>query len=687
MDKIVAKILKSRLLLMLTITVLLCLVNSVSSQEPTCCSRAVTVLKTPMPEPQERDDSKSITDYVEIIFFRSVMYNSPYDSIFDCPLKIAIPSLDGLNRTAAWTWLELEEIDQESGESAIQAGFVDYVIKPSLTLKRVIEVVPGEWEEGYGGKPDYHPSWVIGDWSIRFALIDPHHGATLKEVGASWTGSVVKDGREIFHSLARQLMPLDDLIHEYERLPELCDVQPEKESIEAGQTMIIEVSDIVDSRMADPQPWQRILVRAEKGKILNGYDKGDWHVFETGSGSVTVQYKAAQVCEDEQDEIQVWNSCNCKLSLSNTIPEREIGRTHFNIYDRKPEKLTILPEPIKVKVGNSITIRLTDIVDDEGKPLEPNEQVMVSVDEGRITNGMPLGAYKVFDVVEGKVNVNYQAPNDLSVNIDDIKIYNLCVKGDELVEVVPHRLIAQKPIIIEFPPLAARITRTLEKKRDTHIDKTEWGDLRKVKKGNSHSTQRVSIIASFSDDPGTGLLTHRFQMMSTKVHYRMIDCRVVSENYTFKGEYYSANYDAQGLTKEGTTKTVRNGRAGRIDPPCEKNSISLKTETSQGTTKFNYVSVPFFDVEFLVDEHVEYEGKKEGTDRQLVPNNYSSSMSFKSNFAVQPTVVKDQEACFKVTGGDGVHFMSGGCAETFPQTGKDLDRTTREVYEWQVYRR
>jgi hypothetical protein len=653
-----------------------------------------------MPELQERDDSKFISDYVEIIFFRSVKHDSPYDNIFDCPLKIEIPSLDGLNRSPGWSWLELEDIDQETGESAIQAGNIDYVIKPSLILERVIEVVPGEWEEGYGGKPDYQPSWVIGDWNIRFALIDPHHGATLKEVKASWTGNIVNDGRKTINSLARKFMPLDDFIHEYERLPELCDVQPEKESIETGQTMKIDVTDIVDSRMSEPQPWQRICVHADKGKILNGLEKGDgWYFFEAGSGFVVVQYKAPQACENEQEEIQVWNSCNCTGDLDNTLPEKEIGRASFKIYDRKPEKLTIRPEPIKVKVGDSASIQLTNIVDAEGKPLEPNEQVMVEVDKGRITNGMSLGGYKVFDVVQGHVDVNYQAPDDLSVNLDKIKIYNLCVKGDELVEVVPHKLIAQKPIIIEFPPLVARITRTLDESRDTHIDKTEWGDLRKVRKGNSYSTKRVAIIASFSEDPegihipNTFQLPHGiklpqgFQMMPAKLHYRMIDCRVVSQTFSYNGEYYSADYDARGLTSEGTTKTVRNGRAGRISPPCETNAIALKTDSSTGTTKVNYVSVPFFDVEFLVDEHVEYKGKKEGTDRQLVPNNSSSSRTFTSNFAVQPTVVKDKDACFKVTGGDGVRVMSGRCTETLPQSGDDLQRTTREVYEWQVSRR
>ena len=49
-------------------------------------------------------------------------------------------------------------------------------------------------------------------------------------------------------------------------------------------------------------------------------------------------------------------------------------------------------------------------------------------------------------------------------------------------------------------------------------------------------------------------------------------------------------------------------------------------------------------------------------------------------------VVKDKDACFKVTGGDDVRFMSDGCAESLDQPG-DTHRTTREVYEWQVHRR
>lgn len=676
------KMSKFKLVVMITLAVSLCWMNSASSQEPTCCSRAVTALQTPMPKPQERDASGMIKGAINDIFTDTGWGE---ESLDDCPLEIGIYDIDAINKTA--TWLGGKEIDQQSGNPAIQALFIDYVVQPSLTLKRVIEIVPGEWEEGYGGKPDYQPSWVIGDWSIRFALTDPHHHVTIKEVDASWTGDIALNGQESFLALARELMPLDDLIHEYERLPELCAVVPEKEAIEAGQTMTIDVTDIVDSRMAGPQPWQRICVHAEKGEIRNGFKKGDWRIFEVKEGSVTVKYKAPQVCEDEQEEIQVWNSCNCKGDLFNTFPEKEIGRASFKIYDRKPEKLTVHPEPIKIKVGDGATIQLTNITDAEGKPLEPNEQVMVSVDKGRVPNGMSLGDYKVFDVVKGHVNVDYQAPDDLSVNLDTIKIYNLCVKGDQQVEILPHQLIAQKLIIIEFPPLVARITRTLEESRDTHINKTKWGDSRKVRKGNSTSTKRVSIIASFSDDPGTGFFAHEFQMKHAKVHYKMVDCRIVSQTFSYNGEYYSADYDARGLTQEFTTKTVRNGKAGPIDPPCEQNFISLKAGASRGAVRAKQINVPFFTVEFQVDEHVEVNGKKEGTDRQMVPYNRSSSRSYTTDFAVQPTVVKDREACFDVTGGDGVRFMSGRCSDTLTQPGDDLLRTTHEVYEWQVYRR
>ena len=361
--------------------------------------------------------------------------------------------------------------------------------------------------------------------------------------------------------------------------------------------------------------------------------------------------------------------------------------TTFFHESRKPEKLMVRPDPIRIKVGDSMRIRLTNIVDSEGNPPEPGEQLMVSVDKGSITNGMPLGDYKVFDVLEGSVDVTYQAPNDLSVHFDNIEIHNLCVKGDELVEIVPLRLITQKPITIEFPPLVARITRTLEQSRRTSIDETKYGDLRKVRKGNSLSTKRVSIIASFSDDPGTGFFAHEFQMKHTKVHYRMVDCRVASQIFSYNGEYYSADYDAQGLTKEFTTRTTRQGTAGRINPPCDQNYISLKAGASQGAVKAKRMNLPFFDVEFQVDEHLEVTGKKQGTDRQLVPYERTSSRNYSSEFAIQPTVVKDREACFDVTGGDGVRVMSGRCTDTFEQPGDDLHRTTHEVYEWQVYRR
>lgn len=209
MSKPFTKMSKFKLVVMITMAVSLCSVNSASSQEPTCCSRAVAVLKTPMPEIQERDDNAWIDGCIGTIFFGSLTSISPSDSgwedsIFDCPLEIKIRTLDGLNRSIAWSLFEIEGIDQETAESAIQAGFINYVVQPSLTLKRVIEIVPGEWD-GAVGKSFYWPSFVKGDWSMRFALIDPHHGTTIKEADTSWTGSAL-DGEKSLLNLARNLI-------------------------------------------------------------------------------------------------------------------------------------------------------------------------------------------------------------------------------------------------------------------------------------------------------------------------------------------------------------------------------------------------------------------------------------------------------------------------------------------------
>ena len=69
--------LKYKLVVMIALAVSLCWVNISSSQEPTCCSRAVAALKTSMPELQERDDSGMITGAINEVFTIGAIDHSP----------------------------------------------------------------------------------------------------------------------------------------------------------------------------------------------------------------------------------------------------------------------------------------------------------------------------------------------------------------------------------------------------------------------------------------------------------------------------------------------------------------------------------------------------------------------------------------------------------------------------------
>ena len=51
-------------------------------------------------------------------------------------------------------------------------------------------------------------------------------------------------------------------------------------------------------------------------------------------------------------------------------------------------------------------------------------------------------------------------------------------------------------------------------------------------------------------------------------------------------------------------------------------------------------------------------------------------------FSVQPTV-DDLDSCDRVSGGDGIHRMSGGCSETT----SDEHYTKTQIYQWEVFKK
>jgi hypothetical protein len=168
-------------------------------------------------------------------------------------------------------------------------------------------------------------------YTLRMQYFDHHHGQVVTQGHTSWTGSV-SDGLDAVRTLALTFLPLDELMYDYERIPERASVDPEKSPIMAGKKMTIHLRDIVDKEGRSSQPWQRILVKAEKGEILNGTPQDGYRVFEVGHGAIDLMYRAPEECRNQNETIFIYNSCNNDpRTVVNFIPEQEIAREEFDI--------------------------------------------------------------------------------------------------------------------------------------------------------------------------------------------------------------------------------------------------------------------------------------------------------------------------------------------------------------------
>lgn len=292
-----------------------------------------------MPAQQERDATGMIS---------SGWYGALREfDILDCPLEYEEQSYEG-RQLLDWMVEKIGEVagapsDPEARKAMELFLDCEYAWKGTLTINRVEEVIPGKWEEGYLGKPDYEPGYIFGDWTLRIQLVNTHFGDVVREGEVSWTGWA--DGRRADRSsavkeLARsRFSPVDDLIWDYERIPWNSDVEPEKEEIGCGEQMSIKLENIRDDKGRAPQPWQRIVVKVEKGELLNGTKcslEEKLYAFEAEGGTLDLTYRAPDEAEDEEEEtITVYNSCDWGQEwmrpLQSTNPKKKIGEGHFKI--------------------------------------------------------------------------------------------------------------------------------------------------------------------------------------------------------------------------------------------------------------------------------------------------------------------------------------------------------------------
>jgi hypothetical protein len=304
--------------------------------EDFCCIRLATFVPIPMPSEQEYDASGMIS---------AAWYSALREfKILDCPIEYEQLSWEGraeldkliedIGKVAG------AESDPQAREAFNKLLDIEFIWKGTLVLDHIDEIKPGYWEEGYLGKENYVPGEAYGQWTLRMRFINVHYDEVVREGQTSWTGSSSgSESGRVVKDLARSVFsPVDDIIYDYEHIPWSCEVEPEEDEISVGDDMSITIKDIKDSQGRDPKPWQRIVVKVEKGEITNGtkLEEEGCYAFLVGDGEVEVEYEAPENCKDSgTEEVTIYNSCDWGQEwvrpLRVTGKKKEIGGGEFEI--------------------------------------------------------------------------------------------------------------------------------------------------------------------------------------------------------------------------------------------------------------------------------------------------------------------------------------------------------------------
>jgi hypothetical protein len=194
-----------------------------------------------------------------------------------------------------------------------------------------------------------------GTFVAKLRLVDPDNdNALLREAKVTWRGTLTEGFNQKVYKyepstnslnpswqdrtgeLGKQFFDIQDLIYNHEGKPQKCAVRiPEgNESVESGKTITINLVDVIDHQGRRPPAWQRVLVKVEKGKILNAVEKwDDFYVFKVeASGGLAVQYQAPDDCKPGKETLTVWNTCSKRKDGSDRSGGRfQLAKKEFNI--------------------------------------------------------------------------------------------------------------------------------------------------------------------------------------------------------------------------------------------------------------------------------------------------------------------------------------------------------------------
>jgi len=143
------------------------------------------------------------------------------------------------------------------------------------------------------------------------------------------------------NAVMKQARPIENILWDFEQAPKSCKVEFRLKVTELGrgQKWDIDLSEFKDGKGRDSKHFNRIVVKAKEGEILNGEtceDDSKAKAFKVGDGYPEIKYKAPEKKGITEDTITVYNSCEIcpegAWPMSKTPKKDKIGEKTIKIY-------------------------------------------------------------------------------------------------------------------------------------------------------------------------------------------------------------------------------------------------------------------------------------------------------------------------------------------------------------------
>lgn len=242
-------------------------------------------------------------------------------------LTFSQPGCDGCIRRYI-----IENISSDAGElneHSIKNQLNNTVITPCFHALSSGEEVPGEFKPMMHPRPHEYYFLVSYEEGLKGEVksklrVDLFFNGSPEEHVRTWTTETSNpNAKYTWHknsmfvnnsAVLRKFYPMElTVLNEFEKRPYTCEIRPEKETLNPGETIEVEITNIQDIEGLKSREFNRLIIQSPDGEIIGGTPltaDNDLKAFRVGDGTVKFRYRASESCENPENTIIVYNSCD-----------------------------------------------------------------------------------------------------------------------------------------------------------------------------------------------------------------------------------------------------------------------------------------------------------------------------------------------------------------------------------------